>query len=228
MSFLRPVLYGSWSSSCTWRVRCALHHKGIEFDVQPMAKDDLRSDEFQRLNPFGQIPIFIHGKNILTESLAIMDFLEDEYLSTQKLYPKDHFEKAVAKSLALNIISGIQPLQSGRFLNTTNGIDREQWQREFLHRAFTALESRLKTTSGRFCVGDEISVADCCLQPLAFKAAKIIDITDFPKIQEIDETLARIPAFQRSHPFVQPDAPDEVRRMDEVNHLPRTGYAIVN
>ncbi|KAI6197883.1 hypothetical protein M3Y94_01277900 [Aphelenchoides besseyi] len=74
MSFLRPVLYGSWSSSCTWRVRCALHHKRIEFDVQPMAKDDLRSAEFQRLNPFGQIPIFIHGKNILTESLAIMDF----------------------------------------------------------------------------------------------------------------------------------------------------------
>ncbi|KAI6238784.1 Maleylacetoacetate isomerase [Aphelenchoides fujianensis] len=232
MSFLRPILYGAWASSCTWRVRCALHFKEIEFDVQPVSKSDLKSETYRDLNPVGQIPLFLHGQAVISESLAIIDFLEDEYPNTPKLYPADAFDRAEARSLTLNIVSGIQPLVSNGMLGrlAKNGVDHEKWAREFLQQSFSALEERLKRTSGRFSFGDEITAVDCCLQPQVFKAGHFINLEDFPTILRIDEALGLVPAFQRAHPFVQPDAPPEIRTVDEVNPLPAAsaGTAVTN
>ncbi|CAD5234801.1 unnamed protein product [Bursaphelenchus xylophilus] len=215
MANLRPILYGRWASSCSWRVRNALEFKGIQYESRHVLIDQQQSTQFLSINPSGQVPVFIHGRQILTESMAIIEFLEEEYPMTPKLLGGDSYQRAVIRALCLNLIAGIQPLQNiatVRFINE-NGGDSHKFADFFIRKGLGLLERRLSQTAGQFCVGDRISLADVCLIPQLFNAKKKfnMDLSEFKLINEINDNLSEVPAFQRAHALSQPDAPSQVK-----------------
>jgi len=220
---LRGILYGYWSSSCTWRVRAALQFKGIDYEVRPIKREELKNPDFLRVNPSGRVPVFVHGKSILTESLSIIEFLEEEYPGTKKLLHGDSFNRAVARSIALNIVAGIQPLQSKQLLAYVDAenLNGKEWAQNVINQGFTTLEKRLQRTAGKYCVGDDVSIADCCLVPQVYNAVTKfeMELTPFPTIQRINDALEKMPAFQRAHANAQPDTPTEIKVNEE--NLPK-------
>ena len=90
--------------------------------------------------------------------------------------------------------------------------ERKAWSKHWITKGFTALESVLAKTSGQYCVGDEVSMADCCLVPQIYNANRFsVDMKSFPIISKIGETLSKLPAFIRAHPSNQPDCPEDLK-----------------
>ncbi|CAD5229014.1 unnamed protein product [Bursaphelenchus okinawaensis] len=219
MASLRPILYGRWSSSCTWRVQNALEYKGIQYEGRHVHVDQQKSEQFLHLNPLGQIPILVHGRQVLTESMGIIEFLEEEYPMTPTLLGGDSYQRATIRALSLMIVSAIQPLQNIgtlRFVNE-NGMDPQKFADNFIRKGFKALEQRLDRTAGEYCIGDRISLVDVCLVPQVFNATKKynMDVSEFKLIDQINKNLSKVPSFQRAHALAQPDAPAQVKEREQ-------------
>ncbi|KAI1895525.1 hypothetical protein AGOR_G00107150 [Albula goreensis] len=210
----KPVLHGYFRSSCSWRVRIALALKGIEYDQAPvnLIKDGGQqlTDQFKALNPMQQVPAFTIDGITLSQSLAIILYIE-ETRPGPRLFPTDPHKRAQVRMISDLIVSGIQPLQNLYVLQKI-GAEKVQWAQHFILRGFEALEPLLKQTAGKYCVGDEISVADICLVPQVYNAERFkVDISQFPTIKRLNETLLEVEAFKASHPSCQPDTPSDLR-----------------
>lgn len=131
------------------------------------------------------------------------------------MMPKGPFHKAEAFSIALDIACDIQPLQAKKVLSLVDvELDkRERFARKIFEMGFEGLERRLENLSGTYCVADQISIADFCLVPMVFAATKFhqVDMKPFPYITRIRNTLMTLPEFRTSHPYNQPDCPDNVK-----------------
>jgi len=213
----RPVrLFGYWRSSATWRVRIALHLKGVPFEVVPVhlvrAGGEQRAAEHRARNPLGQVPVLevvVDGRPaLLTQSLAILDFLEAVW-PAPALFPKDPLARARALALAEVVNSGIQPLQNlgvGRRVEALGG-DAAVWNREVIGEGLAALEAMAASTAGRFLVGDAVSVADCCLVPQLYNARRLgVDLASMPTLCRVEAACSELEAFARARPEVQVDA----------------------
>uniref|UniRef100_A0A8R1DWJ4 maleylacetoacetate isomerase n=1 Tax=Caenorhabditis japonica TaxID=281687 RepID=A0A8R1DWJ4_CAEJA len=213
MSTTKPILYSYWRSSCAWRVRIALALKGIEYEYRPIdlfSKTSKNNPEFVAHNPAKKVPTLLINGLSLTESLAIIEYLDEAY-PNPPLLPKELDKRAYARAISLHIVSGIQPLQAislHKMLNEKEPGYGDFWCKHFVTRGFEALEKLLIKHSGTFCVGEQLSIADLNLPSIIFNA-KIykVDMTPYPTINRIAATLAEIPQFQAAHPDVQPDAP---------------------
>lgn len=212
------VLHSYWRSSSAWRVRIALHLKGLPFTTKAvhLTKDggEQFSEEFKQLNPFGQVPVLEIGNGrAISQSLAILEYLEESYPNNAPhILPSDPYQKAIARQLALMIVSGIQPLQNLKVLNSIAADfgpqHRDLWAKRVIDEGLTALESVLARTSGRFCIGDEITIADLCLIPQLYNARRFgVDVNKFHVALRIETECNKLEAFQKAHPDVQPDAP---------------------
>ncbi len=207
-------LYGYWRSGCTWRVRIALALKGVTYEYQPvhLLKGEQHEDAYRSLNLMQMVPLleWHEGGAIrrLTQSLAIIDFLEQRFPSTP-LLPADPWLRARARQLAEMVNSGIQPFQTPLVLNKVKaaGGDDREWVSFFHTRGLTALEEETSRTAGRFSVGDAPSIADCCLVPQLYASRRFkIDLTPYPTLTRIEAACEALPAFQAAHPDRQPDA----------------------
>ncbi|KAL5283946.1 GSTZ1.2 family protein [Megaselia abdita] len=172
----KPVLYSQWTSSCVWRVRNALHLKGIGYEVKIVDidnKKDQFSVEFTRLNPMRHVPAFSIGETCLYESIAILNFLEEAYPGTP-LLPKDLVQRAKVRAFVDIVASGIQPLQNTKVLLKVKNdkCDEKEWGRYWISLGFEAVERILSSSSGKYCFGDEITLADCVLVPQVLNAKK--------------------------------------------------------
>ncbi|KAI8643920.1 protein Y53G8B.1 [Parasitella parasitica] len=213
----KPILYSSYASDTSWRVRIALAWKGIDYETRyiDMEASEHLSEADAHLNPSKKLPCFItkNGK-ILTQSLAIIEYLDSMY-PERPMMPKGPFHKAEAWSMALDIACDIQPLQAKKVLKLADiELDkREVFARKILEMGFQSLETRLENLSGTYCLGDQISVADFCLVPMVFAATKYhgADMKLFPYITRIRNTLMTLPEFRSTHPYHQSDCPDNVR-----------------
>ncbi|KAM4852898.1 maleylacetoacetate isomerase isoform 1-T1 [Thomomys bottae] len=210
----KPVLYSYFRSSCSWRVRIALALKGINYETVPidLIKDGGQqfSEEFQALNPMKQVPALKIDGIIIGQSLAIIDYLE-ETRPTPHLLPQDPKKRASARMISDLISSGIQPLQNLSVLKQM-GDNAQHWAQKVITSGFNALEEVLQSTAGKYCVGDEVSMADLCLVPQVANAERFkVDLTPYPTINHINKTLLALEAFQVSHPSRQPDTPAELR-----------------
>eukprot|EP01104_Vermistella_antarctica_P009875 TRINITY_DN2592_c0_g1_i2.p2 TRINITY_DN2592_c0_g1~~TRINITY_DN2592_c0_g1_i2.p2 ORF type:complete len:163 (+),score=25.39 TRINITY_DN2592_c0_g1_i2:137-625(+) len=129
---------------------------------------------------------------------------------TPSLLPKDPFKRCQARAVAEMINSGIQPIQNLKVLQhiVTFAPDKKmEWGRHWIAEGFGPLERMLATTAGKFCVGDEVTVADLCLIPQIYNALRFsVDMTNFPNINRVAANCAEIPAFVAAHPDKQPDA----------------------
>ncbi|XP_044292836.1 maleylacetoacetate isomerase isoform X1 [Varanus komodoensis] len=213
-SLAKPVLYTYFRSSCSWRVRIALALKGIVYDQVPvnLIKDGGQqlSSEFQTVNPMQQVPALKIDGITLSQSLAIIEYLE-ETRPNPRILPQDPKKRAQVRMISDHITSGIQPLQNLTVLNKM-GEKKLDWAQHFISRGFKALEQILQETAGRYCVGNEVTMADLCLVPQVYNAERFkVDLTPYPTISKINKALLELEAFQTSHPSRQSDTPSDLR-----------------
>ncbi|XP_020841839.1 maleylacetoacetate isomerase isoform X2 [Phascolarctos cinereus] len=212
----KPVLYSYFRSSCSWRVRIALALKKIDYDTFPvhLIKDGGQqfSEEFQTLNPMSQVPALKIDGVTLTQSLAIIEYLEETRPTPVRLLPQDPKKRASVRMISDLIASGIQPLQNIAVLKKVGQETQLTWAQSVIGSGFRALEQVLQSTAGKYCVGNEISMADLCLVPQVANAERFkVDLSPYPIINRINKTLLTMEAFQVSHPSRQPDTPPELR-----------------
>ncbi|KAI5740208.1 hypothetical protein M8J76_001632 [Diaphorina citri] len=206
----KPVLYSYWRSSCSWRVRIALNLKEIPYDIKPIslikAGGEQHCNEFRDVNPMEQVPALQIDGHTLIESLNIMHYLE-ETRPQRALMPQD------VREICEVIASGIQPLQNLTVLIYVGEEKKREWAQHWIHRGLRAVEKLLSSSAGKYCVGDDISVADCCLIPQVFNARRFhVDLRPFPIVLRIDRELENHPAFRAAHPSSQPDCPPEATK----------------
>ncbi|XP_033180436.1 probable maleylacetoacetate isomerase 2 isoform X1 [Bombus impatiens] len=211
-----PVLYSYWRSSCSWRVRIALNLKEIPYDIKPVSLiksgGEQHSNEFREINPMEQVPALHIDNHTLIESLNILQYLE-ETRPHRPLMPADPVKRARVREICEVIASGIQPLQNLVVLIYVGEERKKEWAQHWITRGLTAVEKLLSSSAGKYCVGDEITLADCCLIPQIFNARRfLVDLRPFPTILRVDRHLENHPAFTAAHPNNQPDCPPEATK----------------
>ena len=215
---MKLVLLNYWRSSASHRVRIALGLKQLAYeyvvvDIIAPGGGQQKSADYRGKNPMQQVPtlevIDDDGTtHLLQQSLPIIEFL-DETFPGAPLLPKDPYARARARALAEIVNSGIQPLQN---LSTTKrvkqlGGDDAQWARDFIRPGLEAFAALAAETAGRFCVGDEPSIADCCLVPQVHSARRFgASLDGLDLIVRIADTCDALPAFADAVPARQPDA----------------------
>lgn len=170
---------------------------------------------YTKMNPSEEVPTLIIDGNTLTQSLAIIEYLE-ETRSGVPLLPKDPASRAKVRQICDIVACGIQPVQNLRVLREImswyDDADMKtkkkvEWGRHWIALGFEGLEKLLAVTAGRFCVGNDITIADLCLVPQVYNANRFkVDMSSFPIINRICKTLEVMDAFKRAHPDAQPDA----------------------
>ncbi|XP_071548584.1 probable maleylacetoacetate isomerase 2 isoform X1 [Panulirus ornatus] len=207
-----PVLYSYFRSSCSWRVRIVLAYKEVDYDYKPihLLKQEQVSDEYKKLNPMGQVPALIINNNTMTQSISIMEYLEEAY-PQKPMLPKDFFLRAKVREVCEVIGSGIQPLQNLSVLQSYGDKKMERGH-FYINNGFIALEQLLAGCAGKYSVGDEVTLADCCLVPQVYNANRFkVDMTQFPIITRVHEALVNLEAFKAAHPSNQPDCPEDLK-----------------
>lgn len=207
-------LYDYWRSSASYRVRIALNLKGLSYDQVPvnLRQGGQRTLDFLSRSPQGLVPVLEEGKVRLTQSLAIIEYLEEVY-PNPSLLPREPLPRAVVRAMALHIACEIHPLNNLKVLQHLEhrfGLDERDvvaWYRHWIAEGFTALEKRLADTAGRFSYGDTVTLADVCLVPQVANARRYqCDLQPYPTIRRIDAACAELPAFEAAKPERQPDA----------------------
>ena len=160
------------------------------------------------------VPCLLVGENYLTESLAIIEYLDEAYPENPFL-PKDLFQRAKAREIANIVADDIQPLQNLRVLLKIEkdfGANRGEWAKYWVQNGFTALEKILSKSAGKYSVGDQITMADILIIPQANIARDRLALKneDFPTIFRITENASKLNAFIKAEPNNQPDAPNKL------------------
>jgi len=209
-------LYTFFRSSAAFRVRIALNLKGLAYEPAfvHLAKGEHRKPEYGALNPQALVPALEDGGRLLTQSLAIIEYLEETH-PIPPLLPKDAFARARARSLAQLVACEIHPLNNLRtltHLKKTLGQSEEQvnaWYRHWIADGMGKLESAMAKTpgTGKYSQGDAPGIADCCLVPQVFNAQRYkCDLAPYPTVLRVFEACMRVESFDRAQPGKQPDA----------------------
>jgi maleylpyruvate isomerase len=207
--------YGYYRSSAAYRCRIAFNLKGVtpETVFVHLAKGEQRKPEFLKLNPQGLVPALEVEGHVLTQSLAIIEWL-DETKRSPPLLPGNAFDRAHVRALALSIAADTHPLHNVRVLNalkTDLGLEQVQvdaWTQRWIATGLQAYEATIAAagTAGKFSFGDTPTLADICLMPQLFAAARFkVDISGLAHIQRIKANCEAQPAFALAHPAQQPD-----------------------
>ena len=209
-------LHTYFRSSAAFRVRIALNLKGLAYDAAfvHLPKGEHRAPAYCALNPQALVPTLEDAGRLLTQSLAIIEYLE-ETRPQPALLPKDPAGRARVRSLALLVACEIHPLNNLRVLQhlkRTLGQSEDQvnaWYRHWIADGLAKLEAQLAGTAGtgRYCHGDAPTLADCCLVPQVFNAQRYkCDTTAYPATMRVFAECMKLDAFERAQPARQPDA----------------------
>ncbi len=208
-------LYDYHRSSASFRVRIALHLKNIEYTKKEIHLvnngGEQLSPEYEKINSQKLVPTLKDNEKIISQSLAIIEYLDETY-GTPILLPKDPYEKAKVKAFALHIGADIHPLNNLRVINYLLNdlkISKEQksaWYQHWIHKGFSALENELKKSSSYdYCFGNTPSLADIYLVPQMYNAKRFnCDLSDFPRLINIDAHCQQNPSFQKAWPNEPP------------------------
>jgi maleylpyruvate isomerase len=211
-------LHNYFRSSSSYRVRIALNLKGLAYNYLPVHLNRNGGEQFtpafRALSPDAVVPVLVAGDDTLTQSLAIIEWLEETQPGAP-LLPSEPAERAFVRALSQTIACEIHPLSNLRVLKYLTGVlklDEEQklaWVRHWTAQGLAAVEAMLarRQNPGAFCHGAQPGLADCCLVPQAFNAERFgIDVGAYPIISRIVAACQQLPAFRDAHPGRQVDA----------------------
>lgn len=144
--------------------------------------------------------------------IPIIEYLDEAIPKGPRLLPKNQIDRLNARCIAEIINAGIQPYQNVPVWKFLPKEKNQEWLQYFNTRGLNAVEEMLKKTAGKYCVGDEISIADLCLVPQVYAAIRFkVDLNDFNNIKRVNSELAKLPEYINSHPSKTPDCPPESR-----------------
>ncbi|WP_305805598.1 maleylacetoacetate isomerase [Stenotrophomonas sp. YIM B06876] len=211
-------LYSYWRSSAAYRVRIGLNLKQLAYTITPvhLVRDggQQHQSDYAALNPQELVPTLRHGALVLTQSLAILEYV-DEVWPQPALLPADAAGRARVRALAQLVACDIHPLNNLRVMKFFDGTwhvpqsEREDWTLHWMRAGFAALEKMLVGSphTGRFCHGDGPTLADCCLLPQLYNARRFaLDLAPYPTLTRIEQACLALPAFDRARPENQADA----------------------
>ena len=203
------ILYSYFRSSAAYRARIALNLKGLAYEQRSvhLVRGEQRSAGYLELNPQGLVPMLVVGGRRLTQSLAIIEYLDEKH-PQPPLLPVSPEDRAWVRSVALGIACDIHPLNNTRvlkYLSRTLHLEepgRNDWYRHWVTEGFTALEKQLaEHGSGRFCHGDTPTIADLCLVPQLYNARRWeADISGLSRVNAIAARCEELPAFKAAYP----------------------------
>ncbi|MBU3650054.1 MAG: maleylacetoacetate isomerase [Limnohabitans sp.] len=207
-------LHNYFRSSASFRVRIALELKGLPYEYLSvhLPKGAQNAPEFVALSPDHLVPVLEDGANKLTQSMAIIEYL-DETHPEPALLPADALGRARVRALAQSIACEIHPLNNLRVLKYLVGTlqvseeAKNTWYRHWVRQGLEAFEQQLaKSPAGRFCHGDTPTLADCCLVPQIFNARRFDTPLDgLPRVMAVFDACMALPAFQKAQPTSCPD-----------------------
>lgn len=207
-------LYTFFRSSASYRVRIALNLKGLEYEQVPvhLRRGEQWEPGYRAVNPQALVPALEDGARPLTQSLAIIEYLEERY-PEPPLLPREPADRALVRAMALTVACEIHPLQNLRVLNYLKQELQEseeaanRWARHWIGLGLAALEQLTLGAPGRFCFGDSPTLADVFLVPQLYNARRFAcDLSPYPRLLGIDENCRALPAFAEASPERQPDA----------------------
>ncbi|MFW1755001.1 maleylacetoacetate isomerase [Acinetobacter wanghuae] len=209
-------LYTYFRSSAAYRVRIALNLKGLNAELIPVHLvnngGEQHSEAYKAVNPSELVPTLVEDDFNLSQSLSILEYLDEQYPEAA-LLPQDAQQRALVRAFSLAIACDIHPLNNLRVLQyltgTLNVTDEQktEWYKHWVETGFKTLEALLKESNGKFCFGDQATIADCCLIPQVYNALRFnIDLSAYPKIASIYQHCNTLAAFQNAAPEAQQEA----------------------
>lgn len=206
------VLHTYWRSSASWRVRIALSFKGLDWHgvFHHLRKSEQSLPGYLSLNPQGLVPALETSGTVLTQSLAICEYL-DEIWPLPPLLPADPLARAHVRAFAQAIACDIHPVQNLRVLRMlrARGLDQaavDGWAREVIEIGLAACARLIENIEGPFCFGHAVTLADLVLVPQMANARRLGARIDFGRLEAIETACMGLPAFNQSAPDRQPDA----------------------
>ena len=207
----RPILFDYYRSSAAYRVRIALNLKGVDYESRPvnLAGGEQKTDDYRALNPQGLVPMLEIDGHRLTQSLAIMVYLDQAY-PEPPLVPRDPADGAHVRAMALAIACDIHPLNNLRVLKYLKGelghsqgeVDR--WYAHWISEGLRPLEAMAAPRAGAFLFGDSPTIADVCLVPQLYNARRFnVPLDDYPALLRADANATKLDAFAMAHPDKQ-------------------------
>jgi maleylacetoacetate isomerase len=214
-------LYSYHRSSASYRVRIALNMKGIDYDLVPvnLKEEEQYSKEFKVINPQGFVPVLEDGENRITQSLAILEYLEEKYPSPS-LLPGSVEERAKVRALAQQIAVDLHPLNNLRVLKylvddmQLDDAQKNAWYHHWVDQEFQTYEAHIEKNVAKdgFCAGQTITFADICLIPQVYNALRFnVDMNKFPSICCVYNRCMGVDSFISAAPENQPDAPEGLK-----------------
>ena len=214
------TLYTYFRSSTSYRVRIALHLKGLPFTPKAihLLEDggQQHSLSYRELNPAAEVPTLVHNGKVLSQSLPIIEYL-DELFPQPSLFSTNAYDRARIRQICEHINCGIHPianLKVQQYLTKEFSLSEEQknqWVKHWIQQGMQALESLLTQTAGTYAYGNNLTAADLFVVPQVFSSKRFgVNLDAFPTIARVYETAMKMDAFNKAHPHVQPDTPSEL------------------
>lgn len=209
-------LYSYFRSSAAYRVRIALNLKSLATEIIPvhLVKNggEQHADPYRQINPSELVPTLIDEDFTLSQSMSILEYLEEKHPETA-LLPEDLQQRALIRAFCQSIACDIHPINNLRVLQylqrnlKISDAEKDQWYAHWIQLGMQSLEAQLQQSNGQFCFGDQPTFADCCLIPQVYNAKRFnIDLSAYPKIEAIYQHCLTLPAFLQASPEAQIDA----------------------
>ncbi len=207
------TLHGYWRSGAAYRVRLALHYKALPFAqiTHDLRQAQHRQPAYTTLNPQAMVPTLVTADGPITQSLAIMEWL-DETHPTPALLPPTAMARAQVRAMAILIAADIHPLHNLRVLSALRDSGQTEaavtaWVARWITQGFSALEPRIAAQGGPYAFGTDVTLLDCCLVPQLFSAERFgVDLAPFPAIRAAVAAVRGTAWAEAAHPSRQPDA----------------------
>lgn len=207
----KPILYTYFRSSSAYRVRIVLHYKQIDFESLNihLLKDEQLHPKFLQKNPLGQVPFFEDDSISLSQSMAIIEYIDTAF-SGPKVFPEDRSHRMFVRQVCEIINSGIQPLHNlstGQKLSKdfrASQLDIKKWNAYWISKGLQSIEALVKNHAGQYTFGDQVTAADAFLVPQVYSAHRYdVDMFDLSCINQIVENCNKLESFQKAHPDQQ-------------------------
>ena len=204
----KPILYDYYRSSACYRVRIALNLKGVEYEARPinLLEGEQKSEAYRELNPQGLIPMLEIDGHRLTQSLAIINYLDLRF-ANQPLLPAAAADRAHVVAMAMTIACDIHPLNNLRVLKYLKNVlghsqeETDAWYAHWIREGLPALEAMAAPRAGKFLFGGAPTGADVCLVPQLYNARRFnVPLDDYPTLLRADENANKLEAFAAAHP----------------------------